>query len=92
MNNQTVRAVASFEVVTVHPECSRASRSRRSRRRFLAACRKKKDREAELLRAIRYERACVYEYLGNKSQARREFEKLYAEDPALEGVADRLGL
>jgi len=57
-----------------------------------AACRKKKDREAELLRAIRYERACVYEYLGNKSQARREFEKLYAEDPALEGVADRLGL
>lgn len=57
-----------------------------------AACRKKKDRNDDLLRAIRYERACVYEDLGNKAQARREFEKLYAEDPALEGVADRLGL
>lgn len=57
-----------------------------------AACRKKKDRNEELLRAIRYERACVYEDMGQKAQARREFEKLYAENPAFEDVAKRLGL
>ena len=57
-----------------------------------AACRKKKDRNEDLLRAIRYERACVYEDLGRKTHARREFEKLYAEDPAFEDVAERLGL
>ncbi len=57
-----------------------------------AACRKRKDRNAELLRAIRYERACVYEQLGRKADARREFEKLYADDPYLEDVAERLGL
>jgi tetratricopeptide (TPR) repeat protein len=57
-----------------------------------AACRKKKDRDEDLLLAIRYERACVYEELGNETRARREFEKLYAQDPALEGVAERLGL
>ena len=57
-----------------------------------AACRKKKDRNEELLRAIRYERARVYEDMGQKAQARREFEKLYAEDPAFEDVAERLDL
>jgi len=57
-----------------------------------AACRKKKDRNEELLRAIRYERACVYEDLGQKAQARREFEKLYAGNPSFEDVAKRLRL
>lgn len=57
-----------------------------------AACRRKKDRNEDLLRAIRYERAGVYEDLGQKTRARREFEKLYAEDPAFEDVAERLGL
>jgi tetratricopeptide (TPR) repeat protein len=56
------------------------------------ACRKTKDRDEDLVRAIRYERACVYEELGRKAQARREFEKLYAEDPSFEDVAERLGL
>ncbi|MFW6107031.1 MAG: hypothetical protein ACOC8H_02630, partial [bacterium] len=56
------------------------------------ALRKKKDRDEELLRGIRYERACVYEDLGRKRRARREFEKLYAEKPGFEDVADRLGL
>ncbi|MGC9455854.1 MAG: DUF4236 domain-containing protein [Phycisphaerae bacterium] len=56
------------------------------------ACRKTKDRDDDLLRAVRYERAQVYEDLGRKTRARREFEKLYAEDPSYEDVAERLGV
>ncbi|NLW50807.1 MAG: DUF4236 domain-containing protein [Candidatus Brocadiaceae bacterium] len=63
-----------------------------ARDQLTAAGRRRKDRDDELLRAIRYERACVYEDLGQAAQARREFEKLYAEDPSLEDVAERLGL
>ncbi|MFO7904345.1 MAG: hypothetical protein R6U98_16905, partial [Pirellulaceae bacterium] len=56
------------------------------------ALRKTKNRDEDLLRAIRYERACVYEDLGRATRARREFEKLYAEDPSYEDVETRLGL
>ena len=52
----------------------------------------KKDRSADLLHALRYERALAYEDLGQKSRARAEFEKLYAETPDFEDVAERLGL
>jgi tetratricopeptide (TPR) repeat protein len=54
--------------------------------------RRKKDRSEELLRALRYERALVYEDLGQHERARSEFEKLYAEAPDYEDVAARLGL
>jgi tetratricopeptide (TPR) repeat protein len=57
-----------------------------------AALRRKKDRPDELLRALRYERALVYEDLGRLRQSRSELEKLYAEDPDYEDVATRLGL
>ncbi len=57
-----------------------------------ATLRRKKGRSDELLRAVRYERALVYELLGKKRQARTDFEKLYAEKPGFEDVADRLGL
>jgi len=57
-----------------------------------AALRKKQGRSDDLLRALRYERACLYEDLGQAARARREFEKLYAEDPDYEDVASRLGL
>jgi len=57
-----------------------------------AAMRKKKDRSDDLLRALRYERACVYEDLGQGGRARREFEALYAQDPSYEDVSRRLGL
>ena len=57
-----------------------------------AALRRKKGRSDDLLRALRYERALAYEDLGQKSRARAEFEKLYAEAPAYEDVADRLAL
>jgi len=56
------------------------------------ALRRKKDRPAELLHALRYERALVYEELGERSRARRELERVYAEAPDYEDVAQRLGL
>jgi len=56
------------------------------------ALRRKKDRSEELLRALGYERALVYEDLGQHRRARSEFEKLYAEAPDYEDVATRLGL
>ncbi len=56
-----------------------------------AALRRTKDRPAELLRAVRYERALAYEALGQTRRARSELGKVYAEDPGHEGVAARLG-
>lgn len=52
--------------------------------------RRQKDRPEELLRALRYERALVYEGQGQAKKARTEFEKIYAEDPNYEDVATRL--
>ena len=63
-----------------------------ARDELTAALRKKKDRSEELLRALRYERGCVYEELGQQKRARSEFEKVYAEEPGYEDVANRLGL
>ncbi len=57
-----------------------------------AACRKRRDRSEELLKAIRYERARVYQEMGKKSRARSEFEKLYSADPGYEDVAERLSI
>ena len=54
--------------------------------------RRKKGRSEDLLRALRYERALVYEGLGQRRRARRALEKLYAESPDYEDVAERLGL
>ena len=59
---------------------------------FETAQRRKKGRSDDLLRALRYERALAYKDLGQKSRARAEFEKLYAETPDFEDVAERLGL
>jgi len=54
------------------------------------AVKRKKDRSDELLKALRYERALVYEGLRQDRKARAEWEKLYAEDPDYEDVAARL--
>ena len=56
------------------------------------ALRRKKGRSEELLRALRYERALVYEALGQHRRARSELENLYAEAPDYEDVAVRLGI
>ena len=63
-----------------------------ARETLTGALRRKKGRSEELLRALRYERALVYEDLGQRRRARGEFEKLYAEDPEYEDVAIRLGI
>ena len=57
-----------------------------------AALRRTKDRPDELLRAIRYERALVYDAMGQAQRAQSELGKVYAEDPGYEDVAVRLGL
>jgi tetratricopeptide (TPR) repeat protein len=63
-----------------------------ARETLTGALRRRKARSEELLRALRYERALVYEDLGQRRRARSELEKLYAEDPDYEDVAARLGL
>ncbi len=59
---------------------------------FTLALRRRKDRAETLLRQLRYERAVLYEQVGSKAQARRELERVYAEEPGFEDVRERLGL
>ncbi len=63
-----------------------------ARNTLTTALRRKKDRPGDLLRALRYERALVYEALGNGRRARKDLERLYAQAPGYEDVAHRLGL
>jgi len=63
-----------------------------ARETLTGTLRRRKGRTEELLRALRYERALVYENLGKPSRARSDLEKLYAVDPDYENVAARLGL
>ncbi len=63
-----------------------------ARQTLTKALRRKKGRSEELLRALRYERALVYDALGQHGRARRELEKIFAEDPDFEDVATRLGV
>lgn len=59
---------------------------------FTIALRRRKDRAETLLRQLRYERAVLYDRVGRKAQARRELERVYAEDPDFKDVRNRLGL
>lgn len=61
-----------------------------ARNTLTTAFRRKKHRQPELLKAIQYERACVYQALGNKRRAREEFGQLYAQDPDYKDVAQRI--
>lgn len=54
------------------------------------ALRRKKDRPRELLLALRYERALLYEEVGRLDRARSDLEKLYGEAPEYEDVGRRL--
>lgn len=56
------------------------------------ALRRRKGYPADLLRALRYERAVIYDLTGDSKKAQSEFEKIYAEAPSYEDVAARLGL
>lgn len=54
--------------------------------------RRRADRPPALLHQIRHDRALLHERRGRHAQARRDFERLYAEVPDFPGVARRLGL
>lgn len=54
------------------------------------AFRRKQGRDPDLLRAIQYERARVYEDLGQHTRAREEFGRIYADDPDYADVARRI--
>lgn len=56
------------------------------------ANRRRKDRSEGLLLQIRYDRAVLYEKVGQRGRARSEFERIYAADPGFEDVQDILGL
>ena len=59
---------------------------------FTLANRRRKDRPEALLHQIRYDRAVLYFETGQRTRARREFERIYAADPGFEDVAERLGV
>ena len=56
------------------------------------ALRRKKDRDPELLHDIRFLRGKTYQALNRRAQARRDFERIYAENPRFEGIRQALGL
>lgn len=51
-----------------------------------------RSRDPVILRAARYHRGLVYESVGKRSQARKDFERVYAEDSDFLDVATRLGV
>jgi tetratricopeptide (TPR) repeat protein len=53
------------------------------------ALRSKKNRSPQLLNEARYWRAVSYENTGRRSQANREFQRLYAQAPGFRDVAQR---
>lgn len=61
-----------------------------ARETLASTLRRRKNRSDDLLRALRYERALVYEQLGWEKRYRTALEKLYADSPTFEDVAQRL--
>ena len=59
---------------------------------YTAALRRVADRPPALLRQLRYDRALLHEAQGRRAQARREYERLYAEAPDFADVRQRLAL
>lgn len=59
---------------------------------WTTALRRTQDRAPELLREVRFQRADAYERLGRRAQARKEWERIYAEAPTYRDVGKRLGL
>jgi tetratricopeptide (TPR) repeat protein len=50
-----------------------------------------RSRSPLILRLARYVRASVYERMGRKAQARKDLERIFAEDPSFGDVGKRLG-
>ncbi len=53
---------------------------------------RRKDRADTLLRQLRYQRTVLYDQAGRKAKARRELERVYAEDPEFEDLREPLRL
>jgi tetratricopeptide (TPR) repeat protein len=51
---------------------------------------KSKKRHPDILKAVRYERGITYEAMGKKPQARKDFERLFAEDSSYKDVRQRV--
>jgi tetratricopeptide (TPR) repeat protein len=56
------------------------------------ALRRKKDREGDILNALRYERGLLYETLGQAAYARKDFETVFASNPNYAEVAQKLNI
>ncbi len=56
----------------------------------LGNCLRKSKRDAELLKAARYDRAVLYAATGKVKQARKDRERLYSDDPKYRDVAELL--
>ncbi len=56
------------------------------------ALRRKKDRDADILNALRYERALLLEEMGKTAEARKDLETIFATNPHFEDVAERLNI
>jgi len=57
---------------------------------FRIALAKSADRDPELLKIVRYDRALAYESAGQGAKAKTDLERIYATDPAFEDVRVRL--
>jgi tetratricopeptide (TPR) repeat protein len=57
---------------------------------FTEALRKKRGRPAAVVQEMMYARALAYEIVGKQAQAKKEFEKIYAENPSFRDVAARV--
>ncbi len=52
----------------------------------------RKDQSKGLMHQIRYHRNVMHQQVERRTKARREFERLYAEDPSFEDVQERLDI
>ncbi len=59
---------------------------------FTSGLKKTAGRDKGLLTEVRYERAAVYAASGKASQAKRDFERIYADNPSYRDVAARLDI
>lgn len=57
---------------------------------FTRGLRRKKGRDLALLREVRYQRALTYEAMGERARARKDYERILAEDANYEDVQERL--
>ena len=63
-----------------------------ARSEYTRSFRRKKGRSDKLLLSIQYDRALLYEKLGNRNRFREELEKIYMKNPGYRDVEERLDI